>query len=74
MSAMVKTGDILCRGEGDCAIPYEAIIADDKYFVLGAIKASADGSQCTDFTHPEIYSNDPSIMTLEELGLIAPKG
>lgn len=74
MSTMVKTGDVLVRPDGDFAIPYEVIIADDKLFVVGAIKANEDGSLHTDFSKPEIYSNDPSVMTLDDLGFIWQKG
>ena len=62
---LVKTGDILIKGEGDVAIPYEVIIADDKYFVVG----NTDGSW-TDFTDPKIYSNVASINDLTTLGFI----
>lgn len=74
MSKMVKTGDVLVRADGDCAIPYEVIIADDKLFVVGAVKSNEDGSLHTDFSAPEIYSNDPSVMTLDEIGFIQKKG
>ncbi len=74
MSKMVQTGDVLVRADGDFAVPYEVIIADDKLFVIGMIKANTDGGQSGDFTAPEIYSNDPSVMTLDELGFIQQKG
>ena len=40
MSKMVQTGDVLVRADGDFAVPYEVIIADDKLFVIGMIKKS----------------------------------
>ena len=50
MSKMVQTGDVLVRADGDFAVPYEVIIADDKLFVIGMIKANTDGGQSVDFT------------------------
>ena len=60
---LVKTGDILIHEEGEFATPYEVIIADERFFVVG----ETDGTHTT-FDQPMIYSNLPSINTLAELG------
>lgn len=55
---MVTTGARLERS----GQKYKVLIADDNIFVVGKI----DGNQ-TDYEHPEIYSNNKSILSLEEL-------
>jgi hypothetical protein len=56
---LVKTGDLLTRD----GLKYEVLIADKDIFVIGITCGGR-----TEYDSPEIYSNDKSVMSLDELG------
>ena len=61
---LVKTKDILFRGKKK----YEVVIADDNIFVVCPIVYSKkEMSAIVKYTKAEIYANQSSINTLEEL-------
>lgn len=61
---LVKTNDVLIRD----GIRYEVVIADDNIFVICPMEYDeAEGSIVTHYDAPEIYANQSSINTLEEL-------
>ena len=67
---LVKKGDLLIREhEDNTATPYEVLLADDEFFCLGMIEYDPETKETrTSFEYTEIYSNDKSINTLEQLG------
>ena len=61
---IVETGDILIR-DGKS---YEVVIADDNIFVVCLMDYDeTEGSEITHYDAPEIYANQRSINTLEDL-------
>lgn len=61
---LVKTNDILVRGKQE----YEVVIADDNIFVICPIVYSkTEQSKIVKYDKAEIYANQSSINTLEEL-------
>ncbi len=61
---LVKTNDILIRDGKH----YEVVIADDNIFVICLMEYdNLEGSIVTHYDAPEIYANQSSINTLEEL-------
>lgn len=64
---IVETGDILIR-DGKS---YEVVIADDNIFVVCLMDYDeAEGSKVTHYAQPEIYANQRSINTLEDLNFM----
>ena len=62
---LVKTGDLLDRNMQ----LYEVVIADDNIFVVCPLKYSKkEKSMMVKYSRPEIYSNQSSLNTLDELG------
>jgi len=61
---IVNTNDVLLRGKQR----YQVIIADDNIFVICKVNYNKkEGCDVTSYLHPEVYSNDSEINTLEEL-------
>jgi hypothetical protein len=61
---LVRTNDILVRGKQE----YEVVIADDNIFVICPIVYSkTEQSKIVKYDKAEIYANQSSINTLEEL-------
>ena len=61
---LVRTNDILVRGKQE----YEVVIADDNIFVICPIVYSkSEQSKIVKYDKAEIYANQSSINTLEEL-------
>lgn len=61
---LVKKGEILLRD----GIPYEVIVCDDQYFVIGEMRyLKSEGCIRTSFTSLEAYSNDETVNTLADL-------
>ena len=61
---LVKKGEIIVRN----GIPYEVIVCDEQYFVIGEIcYIKKEGCMRTSFERVEVYSNDETVNTLAEL-------
>lgn len=61
---LVKKGEVIVRD----GIPYEVIVCDDQYFVVGEMRYLKDeGCIRTDFEKLEAYSNDETVNALEQL-------
>jgi hypothetical protein len=62
---LVKTGDLLDRNMQ----LYEVVIADDNIFVVCPLKYSKkEKSMIVKYSRPQIYANQRTINTLDELG------
>lgn len=63
--------DAIARKNADNTLtPYEVVCADENVFVIAPISLNDDDSCTTDYEKLEAYSNDKSIMTLEQMNFI----
>lgn len=61
---LVKKGEIIVRN----GIPYEVIVCDEEYFVVGEMTyIKSEGCIRTNFELLQAYSNDETVNTLAEL-------
>lgn len=68
---LVKKGQCVCiNNEDNTATPYEVLVADEEYFVLGQVTPTnkALTEFTTDLENISIYSNDGT-MSLEEMNM-----
>ena len=63
--------DAIARKNADNTLtPYEVVCADENVFVIAPISLNADNSCTTDYEKLEAYSNDSTILTLEQMNFI----
>lgn len=73
---LVFKEDCVIRADNEnTAMPFEVVCADENVFVIAPISYNEQDDICTtDYTRLEAFSNDKSINTLDQIGLIVVNG